>query len=102
VRFFPCLALLACLTAPLGAEPRSFDGIFPGLPADVRAEVFSPEGHISTFENPTGSRGEIMGIRSALDSRPVDAVLAMRPTVLVESLLVVPGDFSLLDVYNAI
>jgi len=83
---------------------RSFDYIFPGLSPNVRTAAFSQEGYFRTFERPAeGTRRETIAFDSRLDGGIMTGVLSMRPVVLVESVMVVPGrGLSLLNAYNAL
>jgi len=101
--------VLKCLVlVPVAAQGpvRSFDDIFPNLPPAVRAEVFSQDGFFTSFSRRSSSamdfRQHIHFSQSTLDRGISEAVLATQPLVLVESILVVPGEGSLLDVYNAL
>jgi len=104
-----CLVLFPVVAQDSRGAVRSFDGIFPNLPYDVRVEAFSQEGYFRTLSRrsspPSDFRQDILASRSMLDSDISEAVLAMQPLVLVESILVIPdedGRYSLLDVYNAL
>ena len=104
--------VLKCLVLfPITAQPtvRSFDDIFPGLSPSARTEAFSQDGYFRAFSRrSTPDRDfeqDLLASRSTLDSGISEAVLAMRPLVLVESILVIPGEggrYSMLDVYNAL
>ena len=107
----PCVRavlLLLVLSAPLSAETRSFDGIFPGLPPEIRAAAFSKAGY---FGSSAGAAGLALGGGSqgangyGLDPQISASVLDKKPPFLVESLLVIPGDpgaVTLLDIYNVL
>ena len=104
-----CLPLFFAAVLPAFAQSgsdgaRSFDHIFPGLSSDVREAAFSKEGYFRTFERPTeGATRETMAFGSRLDGGMMNGVLSMRPVVLVESVMVVPGwGLSLLSAYNAL
>jgi hypothetical protein len=84
-------------------ENRSFNEIFPKLPASVRKEAFSSEGYFNSINS--GLRQNINAYESALDPQIVNAVLSKQPGFLIESILVIPGTggrYSMLDVYNAL
>jgi len=111
MRFLLCVLFLGGLAAlPAAAQaPRSFDEVFPGLPPAARAAAFSREGHFRTFSriaSPGDGFGrDMLALQSGLDRGITRAVLEMEPTVLVESILVIPGGSGgrpLLDVYNAL
>jgi hypothetical protein len=97
---------LGLAAAPLFAESRSFDAIFPGLPDTTRAAVFSERGYIKSSEKTSGFN--LLGVSGGgtIDAKITDAVFAKQPAFLVESLLVIPGKAgvaaNLLDVYNAL
>lgn len=100
-----CLVLLP--VAAQGAQPlRSFNDVFPGLSAAARAEAFSRDGHFRTLDRPGANAGQrLLSSQSRLDSAISAPIVAMRPTVIVESIMVIPGAggrYSLLDVYNAL
>ncbi|MDR2433735.1 MAG: hypothetical protein LBD47_04120 [Treponema sp.] len=97
---------LFCVSLPLFAEIRSFDAIFPGLPAPMLETVFSNAGY---FGSSTTASGLVLtGGRYAatgLDPRISGAVLDKKPDFFIESLLVIPrtpNTVTLLDVYNAL
>jgi hypothetical protein len=95
--FFVAVSIL-----PVFAELRSFDGIFPHLPPEIHAAVFSEEGYIKSSEK---SSGFVLVDRPLLDPRIRSAVLDRSPGFLVETLLVAPSaplSVTLLDVYNAL
>ena len=104
-----CLVLFPVAAQSPQSALRSFDDIFPGLSPAVRAEAFSQDGYFGAFSRRSSPdmnfRQDILASRSALDSGISEAVLAMQPLVLVESIMVIPGEggrYSLLDVYNAL
>jgi hypothetical protein len=97
------LALLS-LSSPLFAELRSFEAVFPGLPAEIRTAVFSEGGYIKSSEIAGFS---LVGGEDAarFDPRVRSAVLDTKPPFVVEALRVIPvtpNTVSLLDVYNAL
>jgi len=99
-----CFVLFSLAAQSPSPALRSFDEIFPGLSPAARAEAFTQEGHLQTFERP-GANVSTLGLQSALDPGISRDVLGMRPVVLVESIMVIPaaaGRYSLLDVYNAL
>ena len=83
---------------------RSFDDIFPGLAPDVRSAAFSRDGYFRTLERPGGGTlRDTVAYGSGLDPALLDSVVSMRPVVMVESIMVIPGaGLSLLEVYNAL
>jgi hypothetical protein len=89
---------------PLFAQLRSFDVIFPGLPANVRSAAFSNEGYIGTSAKSTGIKSLGGAVTSKIDPQIAGAVLSKQPGFIVESLLVIPKTqgTSLLSVYNAL
>jgi hypothetical protein len=87
---------------PLFVQGRSFDDIFPRIPPAVRDQVFSPDGFVESSEKSGGYR---LLDSNGLDPRLSGGILSSQPSVLVESLLVIPrgaAPSSLLDVYNAL
>ena len=99
--FFPVFAQ----TAETGSGGgRSFDEIFPNLPAAVRQAVFSSEGYNRSSGKvpPTALIGSG---QSAIASHIIDAVFINQPSVIIESIQVIPdaaGKYTLLEVYNAL
>jgi hypothetical protein len=86
----------------LFAEPRSFNAIFPECSPELRARVFSPAGFIESTEKVNAY--QLIAL-PGLDPRIPAGILDSQPSVLVESLLVIPpGErpLTLLDVYNAL
>ena len=97
--FFPLFAQ----TSASGGM-RTFDGIFPNLSASVRQAVFSHEGYYRSSEKVPPS-ALIGSGHNAIASRIIDAVFITQPSVIIESMQVIPGEagkYSLLDVYNAL
>jgi len=109
-----CFLVLKCMVLfPAAAQTpqsviRSFDEVFPSLSPAARAEAFSQEGYFRTFSgrpSPGNIGQDLAAFQGALGSGIADAVIAMRPVVIVESIMVIPGEggrYSLLDVYNAL
>ena len=99
-----CALAILTLSAPLFAELRSFETVFPGLPAEIRTAVFSEGGYIKSSEIADFSLiGGDDGAR--LDPRIRSAVLDTRPPFVVEALRVIPltpNTAGLLEVYNAL
>jgi hypothetical protein len=97
------IIFLAALSAlPVCAEIRSFDGIFPRLPPEIRSAAFSEAGYVKSTEK---SSGLALIDGPLLDPRIRSAVLDKSPGFLVESLRVISGSsgtITLLDVYNAL
>jgi hypothetical protein len=88
----------------LHALKRSFDEIFPRIPADIRKAAFSGEGYAKSFTKAPSSTLVGSG-QSAIDPHIIEAVISKQPGFLVESIIVIPdksGKYSLLDVYNAL
>lgn len=94
--------LLLC-SVSLFAEPRSFDDVFPDLDKDIRTRVFSGSMHLSSFDKKTAYR---LLSAPGLDAQISNKIIMSRPTVLIESLTLIPYDkgspFELVDVYNSI
>ncbi|MDR0708721.1 MAG: hypothetical protein LBF77_01475 [Spirochaetaceae bacterium] len=87
----------------LFADPRSFDDIFPGLDKDIRARVFSNSVYLASFEKKTTYR---LLSAPGLDGQISNKIVMSRPTVLIESLALIPYDrgnpLELVDIYNSI
>jgi hypothetical protein len=100
------LSFIFCIffTFPLFAQARSFNAIFPGLPADVRSAAFSGNGYIRSSEKSTGLKSLSGAGTSMIDPQIAGAVLSIQPGFIVESLQVIPHTqgASLLSVYNAL
>ena len=83
---------------------HSFSEIFPGLSSAVHDAAFSREGYFNSYRR--GTLSAIIGSgSSAIGPRITGPVLNKNPNFIVESILVVPcapGEYSLLDVYNAL
>ncbi|MDR2259200.1 MAG: hypothetical protein LBE14_08655, partial [Treponema sp.] len=76
--------------------------IFPRISPEIRDQAFSPSGFIKSSEK---SDGFYLLDSNGLDPRFSRGILNGQPSVLVESLLVIPRadvPVSLLDVYNAL
>jgi hypothetical protein len=87
---------------PLFAQTRSLNDIFPRISPEIRDQAFSPDGFIKSSER---SDGFYLLDSNGLDPRLSRSVLSSQPSVLVESLLVIPrtgAPVSLLEVYNAL
>jgi len=94
-------ALFAQTASP---PSRSFGEIFPGLSSAIRETSFSSEGYFKSYSRAPFST--IAGSSSGgIETRIIATVLNKNPNFLVESILIVPcepGEYSLLDVYNAL
>lgn len=95
---------LCSLSVQLFAQPRSFDAVFPGLAADVKASVFSNTGYIKTSEKSKGLI--IIGKGSSdINSQVVSNVLGKNPGYVAEAISVIPvlpGEVNILNIYNAL
>jgi len=92
---------LAAQTLP-APEKRSFNDIFPGASPVVREAAFLNNGYSKAAENISGS--SLVG-SNGIDPQIIDSVFAKKPGFLVETIKVIQdaeGNFSLLDVYNAL
>ncbi|MCL2127959.1 MAG: hypothetical protein FWH38_06855 [Treponema sp.] len=86
-----------------GPAPRSFNDIFPDIASSAREKIFSEYGYSKSSEK--NSVQNVLAAKSTLDPRIVNSVFTKQPGFLVEAVLVVPGragEYSLLDVYNAL
>jgi hypothetical protein len=100
MRFLLFVPFFFLTLSPLAAQ-RSFDQIFPGASPAVRDAAFSKEGFYRSTEKV--QRSALVGSgQSAIDPQIIDTIVLMQPNFLVESILVVPGKASVLDVYNAL
>ena len=95
-RLLPLLLIFA--VAPLFCEQRGFDDIFPGLPEEIRAAAFSGDGYIKSREKSAGFNL----IDSTLDPQIAGGIINRQPAFVIESLLVIPANRTLLEVYNAL
>ncbi|MDR0624721.1 MAG: hypothetical protein LBG10_09890 [Treponema sp.] len=96
-----CFIGIFCLI-PLFAQTRSLSDIFPRISPEIRDQAFSPDGFIKSAEK---SDGFHLLDSSGLDPRLSGSILNGQPSVLVESLLIIPqtgSPLSLLEVYNAL
>jgi hypothetical protein len=83
---------------------RSFNEIFPEIPAAVREAVFTREGYTKSTQKISSSNLVASG-KSAVDPQIIESVFSKRPGFLVESIMVIPDKsekYSLLNVYNAL
>jgi hypothetical protein len=98
-------AALYAQSAPVPGS-RSFNDIFPGIAPAVRDAAFSNAGYSKSAENVP--RSSLVGVsgsgasRGGIDAQIIDSVFVKKPGFLAESIKVVPGMYSLLDVYNAL
>ena len=99
------LIFLTICIFPALSQNRSFNEIFPNLPAQIRTAVFSNSGY---FNSSNRSRGFVVAGTmggSSLDTQVVNSVLNKNPAYLVESMRVIrgtAGSVTMLDVYNAL
>ncbi|MDR0584731.1 MAG: hypothetical protein LBG57_10355 [Treponema sp.] len=96
---------VSCVSLPLFAEIRSFDAIFPGLPAGIRETVFSDAGYFGSSVDASGLSVTGGAAAAGLDPRISAAVLDKKPAFFIESLLVIPqtpDTVTLPDIYNAL
>jgi hypothetical protein len=100
--FVIIICVLLC-SVSLSAQQRSFDDIFPGLDKDIRAQVFSNSLYLASFEKDTPYR---LLSAPGLDARISNSIVTSRPTVLIESLALIPYDkgnpLEPVDIYNSI
>jgi hypothetical protein len=95
-----CLAALSLLVSiPLFAQTRSFDSIFPNLASDIRNAAFSQGGYIESAK--TASKGNLVGSQG-IDPEITGTVLGKKPGFLVESLVVIPANKTMLEIYNVL
>ena len=101
--FFLSLFLFPAEIAAQNLGKRSFDEIFPRIPAAARNAAFSSGGYFKSTKRVP--QPELAGFgQSALDPI-IEAVYVKQPSFLVEAILVIPdtGDkYSLLNIYNAL
>ena len=107
MRFLFFFSIIFLTLFPLTAQntpPRSFDQVFPGVSPAVREEAFSKEGYYRSTK--TIQRSVLIASdQSAIDPQIIETIFLRQPSILFESILVIPGkmdEYSLLDVYNAL
>jgi hypothetical protein len=84
----------------LSGQLRSFSGVYPGLNAEQREQVFSADGL-----NRSGKGSEGLRILPPTSGNPdiASRITGKNPSFIVESLRVIPGkNIGLLSVYNAL
>ncbi|MCL2186311.1 MAG: hypothetical protein FWB86_10735 [Treponema sp.] len=84
------------------AQMRSFYDIFPNISQDIRTAALGESGYVKPSKKSSGFI--IIGNEngSNLDPQIVNIILRKNPGYLVESIIVLPAQASLLDVYNAL
>lgn len=95
-------ALTAQTVPPRTDELRSFDEIFPGLDAGLKAEIFRPEGSIRSIEAHE-TLEFIPAAASGIDL--LGSVTRINPSYLAESVVIIPYEGKILtrlDAYNAL
>jgi hypothetical protein len=99
----PVIVFLLLCSVSLSAELRSFDDIFPGLNNSIRTQVFSNSAYLSSFDKKTPYR---LLNTPGLDAQISAGIVMSRPTILIESLALIPYDrgvpLELVDVYNSL
>jgi hypothetical protein len=94
--------LLPC-SVSLFAELRSFDDIFPGMDKLIKEQVFSNAAYLSSFDKKTTYN---LLNAPGLDAQISAGIIMSRPTILIESLALIPYDrgvpLELVDVYNSL
>jgi len=99
------LFLLSFFVNNVFAQLRSFNDIFPNLNQDIKASAFKEFGYVKSSQKTSGFIIIGNGQTSKLDTQIVNNVLLKNPGYLVESILVLNGNYgsvSLLDIYNAL
>jgi hypothetical protein len=103
MRKLPLTIFLLSCSVSLFAGPRSFDDIFPGLDKPVRERVFSDSPYLSSFDKKTAYN---LLNAPGLDAQISAGIIMSRPTILIESLALIPYDrgvpLELVDVYNSL
>jgi hypothetical protein len=99
---FTVVFLFFCSLNAFG-ELRSFDDIFPALNSSIKEQVFSNSVYVSSFDKKTTYN---LLNAPGLDPQISDKIVMGRPTILIESLALIPhgkgGPPGLVDVYNSI
>jgi len=93
--------LFFCSLGVFGQQ-RFFDDIFPGLDIGIKDQVFSNSAYVSSFSKNT-SYNLLNPI--GIDAQIANKIAMGRPTVLIESLALIPysrDSLELLDVYNSL
>jgi hypothetical protein len=101
-KFRTALFLFIVCSIPAFAQKRSFDDLFPGIPENIRNQVFSESGSLISSTKASGYK---LLPSDGLDPDITNKVLSRSPLILVESLIVIPRrerDIELIDVYNAL
>ena len=95
------LILMFSIGLPVFSQTRSFNQIFPGLSPQVREAAFSREGYYRTH-NSTQTSVLIGSGRNSVDPQLIQILSRTRPGFMVESIIVIPGRYTILDAYNAL
>jgi len=102
MRIFSAFLLLVFSVVSQGfSQPRSFSEIFPGVAPEIREAIFSSEGYYRTFINAPYS-ALIGSARNSIDPQILEILSRAQPGFMVESIQVISGAHTLLDVYNAL
>jgi len=99
---FIIVTLFIFISAALFAQLREFSQIFPNINQDTRAQVFSTEGYVRTSQRAQGFVILANERGNAMDPSIINMVMDRNPGYFVESIKVIPGSPSLLDIYNAL
>ena len=98
---FFVLFLFVVSIFPSFGQQRKFSDIFPNLPDEISNSIFNENGYIKTTEKP--SITDIIGnYNNNLDKEIFNKILNKSPNFIVEHLLIIPHNRTILEVYNAL
>jgi len=99
--FFILILFLFCVSN-LFSQLRAFNDIFPDINSENRSLIFSNDAYVKASQKANGFVIYGNSQSCGLDSKIVDNVLNTKPGYFVESIYLIPGTTSLLDIYNAL
>jgi len=99
--FFILISFLFC-ASNLFSQLRAFNDIFPNISLENRSLVFSNDTYVKASQKANGFVIYGNSQSCGLDQKIVGNVLNTNPGYFVESIYVIPGTTSFLDIYNAL
>jgi len=96
------LILFFLCASNLFSQLRAFNEIFPDISAENRSLAFSDNAYVKSSQKTNGFIIYGNSQSSGLDSKITGNVLSSNPGYFVESIHVIPGTPSFLDIYNAL
>jgi len=99
--FFLIILFISC-AANVFSQLRSFNDIFPDISPENRSLVFSNDAYVKSSQKANGFIIYGNSQSSGLDPKIVGNVISANPVYFVESISVLPGTPSFLDIYNAL